>query len=342
MHFLLTGHTGFKGAWFILLLRELGHDVSGLALDPLVNSLYSDASLTDLLHHDFRIDIRDPEAVSGAVRATRPDVVVHFAAQSLVKESYRAPEDTFSTNVSGTLNILSSSQELDSVGQRLIVTSDKVYRNNGRHHPYTENDELGGRDPYSASKAMADLLTQSWVHSFPGAPTAIARAGNVIGGGDVTAHRLIPDWVRSYKSGAQLQLRHPAAIRPWQHVLDCLNGYLAILGNLDSSSQPLAWNVGPDPSSVKSVREVVEVFSSKMGANLPVTVPSVPQEHEEEVLTLNSDLLRAKSGWENKLNFIETIEWTAQWEASAMRGENPLHLAQSQVREFLERPAPGR
>lgn len=339
MHVLLTGHTGFKGAWFVLLLRELGHDVSGLALDPLANSLFSAASLSDFLRHDFRIDVRDQKAVSEAVRATRPDVVVHFAAQSLVKESYRVPEETFTTNVSGTLNILSSTQDVDSVAQRLIITSDKVYRNDGRASPYAENDELGGRDPYSASKAMADLLTQSWVHSFPGAPTAIARAGNVIGGGDVTAHRLIPDWVRSHKSGVQLQLRYPTAIRPWQHVLDCLNGYLAILNNLDSSSQRVAWNVGPDPSSVKAVGEVVEVFSSKMGASPTVTAPSVPQEHEEEVLTLSSDLLRAESGWENKLNFIETIEWTAQWEAAAIRGENPLHLAQTQVQKFLHLPS---
>ncbi len=249
MHYLITGHTGFKGPWLVLLLLSRGHQVSGLALNPDDGSLFQRAGLTEHLVSDFRVDIRDAEATAAAVKAAAPDVVVHMAAQSLVRESYRNPRYTYETNAIGTLNVLEAVGATPSVRAHVVITTDKVYRNVDQEAGYVETDPLGGDDPYSASKAMADLLAQSWIRSFPGVPTAIARGGNVIGGGDVSHDRLLPDLVAAYADGRAPQLRFPRAVRPWQHVLDCLNGYLVLADALLTGSGLGQWNFGPGRDS---------------------------------------------------------------------------------------------
>jgi len=215
MHYLITGHTGFKGAWLTIWLESLGHEVSGISLDPLSGSLFETANLSDLLANDFRLDIRDAPAVRATISKTSPDVVFHMAAQPLVRESYKDPRGTFETNVMGTLNVLEAVSATPSVKAHVVITTDKVYRNVNQVAGYKETDPLGGDDPYSASKAMADILTHSWVTSFGGPPTAIARAGNVIGGGDVSPDRLLPDLLTSYSAGIAPTLRYPEAVRPW-------------------------------------------------------------------------------------------------------------------------------
>lgn len=335
MHILLTGHTGFKGSWFLLMLRALGHRVSGLALDPLPGSLFHRGSLSDVLVHDVRADIRNQELLVKTISDIRPDFVIHFAAQALVKEGYKSPRFTFETNVNGTLNLLEATQNLDSLQGRLIITSDKVYLNDGRLEGYKEEDPLGGRDPYSASKAMADILTQSWIHSFAGPRTAIARAGNVIGGGDVSPHRLVPDLVQSFRKKEPITLRYPNAVRPWQHVLDCLSGYLSIIDHIMSSSHITCWNVGPTPSSIGPVRALVDQFSSNWGSPAEILHETGPVEHEEGVLTLDSSKLRENTGWHDKLDVPGTIKWTVDWEKKVLSGSDVRGVTEEQIDAFL-------
>lgn len=335
MHFLLTGHTGFKGAWFIIFLKALGHEVSGIALDPKSGSLFERAALADLLAHDFRFDIRDPGRFSEAVNAIEPNFAVHFAAQALVKASYKNPQSTFETNVNGTLNFLAATQTVESLSGRLVITSDKVYRNDQRSQPYVETDALGGRDPYSASKAMADILSQSWVASYPGVPSAIARAGNVIGGGDVAEHRIVPDIIDAVSSNLSVTLRYPNAVRPWQHVLDCLAGYRYIIDSLRDSTVATTWNVGPGNENMVSVRELVASFANLWGSRCDVNKESAVADHEEAFLSLDSSRLRKATGWRNKLGFEETVEWTVDWEKSVRSGVNPRAAAMRQVEAFL-------
>ena len=335
MHFLLTGHTGFKGAWFIMFLKALGHEVSGIALDPKSGSLFERATLTDLVNHDLRFDIRDPERFSEAVNVIRPDFAVHFAAQALVKASYENPRFTFETNVNGTLNFLAATQAVEGLRGRLVITSDKVYRNDQRSQPYVESDALGGRDPYSASKAMADILSQSWIASYPGVPSAIARAGNVIGGGDVAEHRIVPDIIETMSSGLALTLRYPNAVRPWQHVLDCLGGYRFIIDSLDDSAVATTWNVGPGNENMVSVSQLVASFADLWGSRCHVNEESAVTDHEEALLTLDSSRLRNATGWRNKLGFEETVEWTVDWEKSVRSGEDTRAAAMRQVEAFL-------
>ena len=342
MHVLLTGHTGFKGAWFIVMLKALGHDVSGVSLNPLSGSLFSRAELSDMLTRDFREDVRDKEALANCVSVIQPDFVVHFAAQALVKESYREPEFTFETNVNGTLNLLAVTQEMSHLEGRLIITSDKVYLNDGRGSGYIESDALGGRDPYSASKAMADILTQSWIHSFRGPVTAIARAGNVIGGGDVSPHRLLPDAVRAAHSRSALVLRYPSAVRPWQHVLDCLSGYLSIMDFMKRDTSTVGWNVGPDQKHIAPVRDVVRIFGNLGDLDLSIVESTESHEHEEQLLTLDSSLLREKTGWRDKLGLEETLRWTADWEKRVQDGSDPRTVTERQVDDYFNLTHEGR
>ena len=206
--------------------------MSGVSLNPEVGSLFEQAGIEKFLQNDVRCDIRESKKLSSLFKQINPDVVIHLAAQALVRESYKNPRDTFEVNALGTLNVLNASQQINDLRAQLIITTDKVYRNIGKLSGYVETEALGGQDPYSASKAMADIATQSWLSSFENPSTAIARAGNVIGGGDVCADRLIPDLISSYSSGLTPKLRAPNSVRPWQHVLDCLNGYLTLVDAL--------------------------------------------------------------------------------------------------------------
>lgn len=265
LKFLLTGHTGFKGAWLTATLQSLGHQVSGLALDPLSNSLFLRAGLAEIVAGDVRADIRDPHAVEIALKRCAPNVVVHLAAQPLVRTSYLDPRTTIETNVNGTFNVLQAITKTESVKAAVIVTTDNVYRNVGKAQGYVEDDPLGGHDPYSASKAMADILTTSWASSFDGCSIGIARAGNVIGGGDVSEDRLFPDLVRSFGLGEPAGLRAPASVRPWRHVSDCLQEYIDLLDHLlDTDSAGDAWNLEPDPGSFKTVVQATQCRSRIM------------------------------------------------------------------------------
>jgi CDP-glucose 4,6-dehydratase len=336
VHYLVTGHTGFKGAWLTLLLVSRGHRVSGLALDPVAGSLFKRAALEGELVHDFRVDIRDAKATAAAVSAAAPDVVVHMAAQSLVRESYRDPRNTHETNVIGTLSVLEAVAATPSVRAHVVVTTDKVYRNNDQEVGYVETDALGGDDPYSASKAMADLLTQSWIRSFPGAPTAIARAGNVIGGGDISRDRLMPDLTAAYAQGQTPRLRFPHAVRPWQHVLDCLNGYLTLADALLAGSGQGEWNFGPGRDSFIEVGQVATRVAELWGDGAQWELDDAKHPHEANLLALNTSKAERELGWHNRLGFHDALTWTVNWERSVCEGANPHTVTREQIAAFAE------
>ena len=337
MHFLITGHTGFKGAWLSLLLRERGHQVSGIALSPDVGALYNIAGIGKLLENDIRCDIRSPRELEEQFKAVGPDVVIHMAAQALVRESYKNPVSTFETNAIGTINVLKASQAISHLKAQLIVTTDKVYKNMDKSIGYIESEALGGHDPYSASKAMADIATQSWLSSFYNAPTAIARAGNVIGGGDICEDRLIPDLVKSYSSGLVPQLRAPNSVRPWQHVLDCLNGYLTLVDALIKNNADGAWNFGPDENQLKTVADVANVAGAVWGAERSWESDLGNHPDEASMLILNSNKARTELEWTDKLSFEESVKWTIDWYKNVHEGKNPLEETLRNIRDFESR-----
>jgi CDP-glucose 4,6-dehydratase len=314
MHYLITGHTGFKGSWLALILEMLGHTVSGIALDPPSKSLFKQSNLSSIFTNDIRLDIRDGEVIKKSIKAINPDVIVHLAAQPLVRESYSATVKTFEINVLGTLNVLEAMKELQNLKAALIITTDKVYKNHSHLRGYIESDELGGNDPYSASKAAADIATQSWVKSFGRVPIAIARAGNVIGGGDWASDRIIPDLVDAYSKGRLPTVRYPEAIRPWQHVLDCLHGYLQLIERQLSIGIAGEWNFGPELSEKHTVGDLVSAFASRWGVIGKLwNLDDEPKFHEAGYLLLDSSKARQKLDWHDKLTFNETIQWTVDW-----------------------------
>ena len=334
MHFLLTGHTGFKGAWLSLLLQKRGHEVSGIALEPGSDSLFTNANLGNIFNEDIRCDIRDYEKLESYFKGVNPDVVIHMAAQALVRESYKDPISTFETNVMGTINVLKASQASSNLKAQLIITTDKVYKNLDKKSGYSETDPLGGHDPYSASKAMADIATQSWLASFDNVPTAIARAGNVIGGGDVCYDRLVPDLVNSYSADLVPKLRSPNSVRPWQHVLDCLNGYLMLVDSLIEGNATGAWNFGPDERQLKTVANVADIAGSIWGVEKSWENDVGNQPHEATMLVLNSNKARTELGWSDKLSFEESVEWTINFYKSVFEGSSPLEEIHRNIRAF--------
>ena len=334
MRVLVTGHTGFKGAWLSMWLAHQGHSVFGLALDPEPWSLFDRADVGALLLVDDRGDIRDGSRVLQVVHDAQPDVVIHMAAQSLVRPSYTDPRWTVETNVLGTLSVLEALSAVDSVQAALIVTTDKVYRNVGRLEGYKENDALGGHDPYSASKAMADILTSSWVSSFPGKAVAVARAGNVIGGGDISTDRLMPDVVRAFKSDSPVHLRYPSAVRPWQHVLDCLAGYLVLTDALLSGGGDGAWNFGPDPSAFRTVQETAELAAQAWGSDHTWVTDAGEHPHEAELLTLDASRARSELGWGDRLDYQKAVAWTVEWEKRVHSGEDARDVSLDQIAQF--------
>lgn len=336
MHFFITGHTGFKGSWLALMLKELGHEVSGLSLAPPEGGLFERANLESVVKNHYISDIRNfPELIS-AVRESEPDVLIHMAAQPLVLRSYEDPLETYTTNVDGTRNVLEVLSSLDNAPATLIITTDKVYRDVGKGS-YDELDPLGGHDPYSASKAMADILTQSWASTNPHLKLHIARAGNVIGSYDVSENRLLPDAIKAIKEGTQLDIRNPAAVRPWQHVLDCLAGYLAFVQqSLSHSDLPLALNFGPDESSVQTVSSVISLVKSNHPRLKTKESEPAGALKETQLLTLNSALARTALGWKNKLGFEEAVLWSLE----ELNGRDAREVAVTQIRHFLHRSSP--
>ena len=339
MRFLITGHTGFKGAWLSLMLHEQGHEVTGIALDPYPGALFTTARIAELLKHDIRQDIRDFDGLNSAVASVQPDVVIHMAAQPLVRASYAMPRETVETNVIGTMNVMEAVRQVDTVQAQVVVTTDKVYRNIGQAAGYVESDALGGHDPYSASKAAADLIAQSWVSSFELPPTAIVRAGNVIGGGDVSEDRLLPDLMRAFASGTPAIIRYPDAVRPWQHVLDCLSGYLAVVDALLAGSGQGEWNFGPGEQGFVTVAEVANLAArawDRHGHSSQTQWQASGETHSHEASMLVLDASKAESdlGWRNLLGVAEAVNWTVDWTTGTNR-EDPRLVTLTQIQEFL-------
>jgi CDP-glucose 4,6-dehydratase len=332
MHVLITGHTGFKGAWASALLSSLGHQVSGISLTPEQGGAFDSAALEDIFVEHSICDIREQDAVATLIARINPDAVIHMAAQPLVIEGYRDPATTMATNVIGTLNVLEACKLATNVKAVLTVTTDKVYRDDGVGN-YSEGDALGGHDPYSASKSMADLLAQTYGNLGLPFKIGVARAGNVIGLGDVSANRLLPDITRSFLNGELLTIRQPNAVRPWQHVLDCVNGYVLFLNHLLSdfakSSSTQILNFGPEPSSYKTVGEVVDMAREILG-NLPIEVVSAIVK-ETQFLTLNSRKAREILNWNDKLDFERAVRWSLE----ALDKGLDRSLLESQVNRFL-------
>ena len=341
---LLTGHTGFKGTWLSLWLQGMGAEITGLALAPLVDpNIWSiiAAALNDAkMLHSVIADIRDAPRVAEVVRRADPQIVVHMAAQALVRESYRDPLGTYATNVMGTASVLQACRSLRHLECAVIVTSDKVYENQGTGRAFAEGDRLGGHDPYSNSKACCELLTMSFRDSFflEGPPVATARAGNVIGGGDWSEDRLIPDCVRALAAGQFVNLRYPDAVRPWQHVLEPLSGYLMLAQALVEAPQkaPRAVNFGPDPASFCTVREVTEVFGARLAGKTGWAHDTNPRPQEAQALTLSSALARQSLGWRSRLDIQESLSWTADWYHAYSAGEDMLKFSQAQIARYRE------
>lgn len=314
---LVTGHTGFKGTWLVAWLRELGAEVTGFALDPEDSPSLFDLAKVDLAA-DLRGDVRDGAAVERAFEASRPQIVFHMAAQPLVRRSYRDPVFTFSTNVMGTVNVLEACRRASDLKTVVVVTTDKVYENREWVWGYREGEPLGGRDPYSASKACAELATSAYRSSFfseKGAPAiASARAGNVIGGGDFCEDRIIPDIIRGIAAGRPAVIRNPDATRPWQHVLDALSGYLLLAKRLEEDPAHFAeaWNFGPEESGVP-VSEVAQKLVAKLGRgelSMSPRDPSAP--HEARALELDVSKARARLGWRPRLDIDGALDLVAE------------------------------
>ena len=335
MHYLITGHTGFKGSWLALWLNSLGHEVSGISLDPIPNSLFDRANISESLQNDFRIDIRNSDEVMSALLQVNPDVVFHMAAQPLVRESYADPRYTFETNAMGTLSLLEAVSNTPSVKAHVVVTTDKVYRNINQVAGYVESDPLGGFDPYSSSKAMADLLTQSWISSFPGTPTTIVRAGNVIGGGDVSKDRLMPDLISAYLNNKVPTLRYPNSVRPWQHVLDCLNGYLMISESLLSGKEHPMMNIGPDKESFVTVAKVAELVAAQLSVEPTWNLSDTNEPHEAGLLSLDSSLAKTVLGWQDKLKFTDAVTWTTDWYQEVEKNKSARNITNQQIEKFI-------
>lgn len=321
---LLTGHTGFKGAWLSLWLQTLGAEVTGISLKcmPSEPSLYELARVSEGMAASVACDIRDASALARELARARPEIVIHMAAQPLVRRSFAAPRETYETNVMGTVNLLDAVRAQEDVRAVLVVTSDKCYENRESRFAYREHDRLGGHDPYSSSKAAAELVTSAYRRSFFSAKdapqVATARAGNVFGGGDFGEDRLIPDIVRSALAAAPLRLRYPTAVRPWQHVLSPLSGYLLLAQALcESPLYARAWNFGPHEHDARSVEWVVERFAELWPGGVPWECDPGEHPHEAHRLELDSTLARERLAWEPLVGLEDglraTVEWYGVW-----------------------------
>jgi CDP-glucose 4,6-dehydratase len=336
---LLTGHTGFKGTWLSLWLEQLGATTIGLALHP-----DTDPSIFNLTRPHPRLvsrigDIRDPSAVSEAVAFARPTIVIHMAAQPLVRYSYREPIKTIATNVMGTANVLQSLRNIDGLRAVLVITTDKVYANSDAGRPFGEQDRLGGYDPYSASKAAAEIVSACFAKSFfggDGAPVATGRAGNVLGGGDWAEDRLIPDIWRAQAAGVPVTLRNPKATRPWQHVLDLLSGYLIYVEKLASGTAgvPRVLNFGPPQDDTLTVMEVTVAVLAGLGSSVDWHLAQGAQPKEMQLLSLDASLARKTLGWQPRLSGREALSWAVEWYTAFKKGADPRVLCVDQITRY--------
>jgi CDP-glucose 4,6-dehydratase len=340
---LITGHTGFKGAWLASWLTQMGAEVTGCALEPeYEGSLFESLDLANVLDHHI-IDVRDLDRLSSLMQNVKPDIVFHLAAQALVRRSYEDPLLTFSTNVMGSLNILESVRHCPSVQSLVYITSDKCYWNNEWVWGYRENDPLGGPDPYSASKACAEHVFKSYYLSYfkerKNFGCASTRAGNVIGGGDRAQDRIVPDIIRAVEEGLAVVLRNPQSTRPWQHVLDPLHGYLRLGMHLYENPDQFngeAWNFGPSNQSIKTVHELTQLITS-LWSDISIETPVIEnQHHESTLLHLSIDKAQTLLKWDPKLPFNKAVIKTGEWYKRVQAGEDPKWVTQEQISEFME------
>ncbi|WP_114859437.1 CDP-glucose 4,6-dehydratase [Azospirillum brasilense] len=337
---LVTGHTGFKGSWLSLWLLNMGAKVTGLALEPPTDpSLFALAGLERRM--DSRIgDIRDPAAVDAAVRAAEPEILIHMAAQPLVRLSYDEPVETFATNVMGTVHVLEAARRCPSLRACVVVTTDKCYENREWPWPYRETEPMGGYDPYSASKGCAELVTSAWRRSFFGKPEAAAiasaRAGNVIGGGDWALDRLVPDCMRALMAGRAIPVRNPHAIRPWQHVLEPLGGYLLLAERLwgNPADHADAWNFGPSDDDARPVSWIVSHVVGRWGDGAAWELIGGDHPHEATYLRVDSSKARMQLGWEPRLGLADCLDWTVDWFRRYHAGENVERVTLDQIERY--------
>lgn len=335
---LLTGHTGFKGAWLAFWLSQMGATVSGISLPPnSMPNLFTLANIARLTSSHF-VDICDADAVSKMVKKIKPEIVFHMAAQSLVRPGYRDPLSTFGTNVMGTANILNSLRGLDAVKVLVAVTTDKVYKNLERIEPYCETDVLGGYDPYSASKAASEIVISSYRDAYlaeQGVAVASARAGNVVGGGDWSEDRLIPDAIRAWDSNLPLEIRRPSAVRPWQHVLEPLNGYLVLAEMLYRNlSLAGAFNFGPKTNEAATVQKVIELANQAYGRGSVSWGDGTKGPHEAGLLALEISKAQEILGISPRWNISETIEHTMGWYQQHRNGVSACSLCEADIAIF--------
>jgi len=344
----VTGHTGFKGIWLSLLLKEMGATVSGYSLEPKQNPIY-EASHRSLFAQSWYDDIREKDKLQKAVSGSQPDIIFHLAAQPLVIDSYRDPAYTFDVNVMGTANLLEAVRGYSKKCVVVIITTDKVYENREWDYPYRETDRLGGHDPYSASKACAELVIQSYRRSFFSPQTikqhkialASARAGNVIGGGDWSANRIVPDIVRAFHENNTLLIRNPEAVRPWQHVLDALSGYLTLADRLlqDSENQFWhdAWNFGPATEDNIAVKEIVSWAAEYWGdGKYEFSGPAAKELHEAGQLRLDCSKATKHLGWKPVWQAKQALSKTLEWYKKRLcNHEDAAAIAMEQIRSYL-------
>ena len=340
---IITGHTGFKGSWLTAWLKQVGANVMGISLDPPTRPSHFEVSKIKFGIKDVRLDIRDRKKLEKKILSFKPNFVFHLAAQSLVRTSYKNPELTWQTNVFGTLNILQSLRKLKNACNVVIITSDKCYFNKEQHYGYKETDILGGKDPYSSSKASAELLIKSYISSFfsednPRIRIATARAGNVIGGGDWAKDRIVPDCVRSWSIGNRAKLRNPKATRPWQHVLEAVGGYICLAINLKNNQylHGESFNFGPSLSKEYSVLELVKAMSNNWKkVSWKILPKSKNKFHESGLLRLNCNKAKKNLKWKSVLKFNENIKMVSEWYRNYyLNPKNIGYLTEKQIKKY--------
>jgi CDP-glucose 4,6-dehydratase len=340
----LTGHTGFKGSWFTVFLNLLGAKVTGYSLKPEKKLNFFDlAKLDQEIYNSIIGDIRDYNKLKQSIAKFSPDFIVHMAAQPLVRDSYVNPKYTYEVNTIGTVNILNILHKLKFIKSALIITTDKVYFNNNKKKYYKESDKLGGLDPYSNSKSCAELAVNSYNHSFLKRKNifiATARAGNVIGGGDFSNDRILPDYFRSLSKNKKLILRSPNSIRPWQHVIDPLYGYLLLLMKLHKKKRFVesSWNFGPGKSNNKSVKDVIDLMNKEFNSSVKVIKKksSFKNYHESKILMLNSKNSKKTLNWRTKYNLRQSIKLTSFWHKEFLAKKDILEVSQKQIINYLK------
>ena len=341
----ITGHTGFKGSWLSLWLQKLGAEVTGYATSPPTEpNMFNGANVAQNMTSIIG-DVRDINSLKKAIKLSQPEVIIHMAAQSLVRYSYANPVETYAVNVMGSVNLLESLRQIKSVRAVINVTTDKCYENKEWYWGYREMDSMGGYDPYSNSKACSELVTAAYRSSFfnpaqysdHGVAVASARAGNVIGGGDWAMDRLIPDVTRAILAGETVRIRSPYAIRPWQHVLEPLYGYLLLAEKLYSDGINFAegWNFGPNDDDARSVQWVVERFTSLWGEGAAWKLDSDPQLHEAHYLKLDCSKAKARLGWYPRRGLDDSLKYVANWYKSFSKGEKMQDVTIQQIESFF-------